>query len=88
MKNRVIIYFILFTITQLCQQTILSQQNDYQQVNIALKWNHQFQFAGYYAAVKKGFYKEEWLDVNLIENTNNQSSIELVLKEEAEYGVA
>ena len=88
MKNRVIIYFILFTITQLCHQTILSQQNDYQQVNIALKWNHQFQFAGYYAAVKKGFYKEEGLDVNLIENTNNQSSIELVLKAEAEYGVA
>ena len=88
MKNRVIIYFIVFTLTQLCHQTMLSQQNDYQQVNIALKWNHQFQFAGYYAAVKMGFYKEEGLDVNLIENTNNQSSIESVLKAEAEYGVA
>ena len=56
-------------------------------VNLQLRWKHQFQFAGYYAAIKKGYYKEEGLEVNLIENTQNQSAIEAVLKGEAEYGV-
>ena len=88
MKKRVIVHIILLTLTQLSLQTLRAQLNDYQQVSIALKWNHQFQFAGYYAAVKKGFYKEEGLDVNLIEGTNNQPAIDLVLKEEADYGVA
>ena len=34
-------------------------------VTIQLKWLHQFQFAGYYAAVEKGFYAEEGLNVVL-----------------------
>lgn len=88
MKKKVIVYIIVLTITQLCLQTIQAQHNEYQSVNIALKWKHQFQFAGYYAAVKKGYYKEEGLDVSLIEDTNNQPAIDLVLKGEAQYGVA
>jgi ABC-type nitrate/sulfonate/bicarbonate transport system substrate-binding protein len=27
-------------------------------IHLQLKWFHQFQFAGYYAAVEKGFYIE------------------------------
>ena len=36
-------------------------------VTIQLRWSHQFQFAGYYAALEKGFYAEEGLDVILRE---------------------
>jgi ABC-type nitrate/sulfonate/bicarbonate transport system substrate-binding protein len=32
-------------------------------VTLQLKWLHQFQFAGYYAALEKGFYREAGLDV-------------------------
>ena len=32
-------------------------------VVLQLKWYHQFQFAGYYAAVEKGFYRDNGLDV-------------------------
>ncbi len=67
---------------------VLGQPVDYQQVNIMLRWNHQFQFAGYYAAIKKGFYKTEGLDVVLIENNSTQSAIERVLSGEADYGIA
>jgi len=38
-------------------------------VTLQLKWKHQFQFAGYYAAQKKGFYKAAGLDVQLLEAT-------------------
>lgn len=34
-------------------------------VSIRLKWLHQAQFAGYYVAKEKGFYKEEGLDVTI-----------------------
>jgi|SRR6516225_2770272 len=34
-----------------------------EQVLLQLKWKHQFQFAGYYAAVEKGFYRDNGLDV-------------------------
>ena len=34
-----------------------------EQVTLQLKWSHQFQFAGYYAAVEKGFFADEGLDV-------------------------
>ncbi len=35
------------------------------QVSLQLKWKHQFQFAGYYAAIEKGFYREHGLDVEI-----------------------
>ena len=28
------------------------------QVSLQLKWKHQFQFAGYYAALERGFYRD------------------------------
>ena len=32
-------------------------------VRLQLKWYHQFQFAGFYAALEKGFYRDAGLDV-------------------------
>lgn len=37
------------------------------EIKLQLKWKHQFQFAGYYAAKIKGFYADEGLDVTIIE---------------------
>src|SRR5580704_17693506 len=37
------------------------------QVSIQLKWKHQFQFAGYYAALEQGFYRDAGLDVTIRE---------------------
>jgi ABC-type nitrate/sulfonate/bicarbonate transport system substrate-binding protein len=36
-------------------------------VTLQLKWKHQFQFAGYYAALEKGFYRDAGLDVEIRE---------------------
>src|SRR5215468_11459922 len=38
-----------------------------QQVSLQLKWHHQFQFAGYYAALEQGYYREAGLEVRIIE---------------------
>jgi ABC-type nitrate/sulfonate/bicarbonate transport system substrate-binding protein len=34
---------------------------------LQLKWKHQFQFAGYYAALEQGFYQNTGLDVTIRE---------------------
>jgi PAS domain S-box-containing protein len=45
-----------------------SKPADLTEVRLLLNWKHQFQFAGYYAAIQKGFYEEVGLKVSLIEN--------------------
>ncbi len=57
-------------------------------VTVQLKWSHHFQFAGFYAAVEKGFYAEEGLEVTLRERDSEKSHIQSVLHGEAQYGVA
>lgn len=57
-------------------------------VTMQLRWKHQFQFAGYYAALEKGFYKDAGLDVTLKEGGSNISSTEEVLQGRAQFGVS
>ncbi len=57
------------------------------QVRLQLKWHHQFQFAGYYAAQIKGFYAQEGLDVSIIEGEETKSPILEVHNENVEFGV-
>ncbi len=59
-----------------------------EQVNIQLKWSHSFQFAGYYAAIEKGFYQDEGLAVTLREVDFSKDNVEQVIASESEYGVS
>lgn len=56
-------------------------------VKLQLKWRHQFQFAGYYAALEKGYYAEAGFRVKLLEAAVGQDPVEEVLAGRAEYGV-
>jgi ABC-type nitrate/sulfonate/bicarbonate transport system substrate-binding protein len=38
-------------------------------VHLQLPWKHQFQFAGYYAALEKGYYAKAGLSVVIHEGT-------------------
>ena len=59
-----------------------------ERVVLALKWYHQFQSAGYYAALRKGFYAEEGLDVSLRVPEDGLFAVEAVLSGRADFGVA
>lgn len=59
-----------------------------QLINLQLKWLHQFQFAGYYAAQQQGFYKQNGLEVNILEGGLNKLAIQEVHSGAALYGVA
>jgi diguanylate cyclase (GGDEF)-like protein len=58
-----------------------------ERVNLQLKYLHQFQFAGYYAALEQGFYKEVGLDVNIIQGESGEESQAAVLSGQAQFGV-
>ena len=57
------------------------------QVTLQLKWFHQFQFAGFYAAEEQGYYREAGLDVNFLEGQPDKGPIDKVLQGAAQYGV-
>jgi NitT/TauT family transport system substrate-binding protein len=57
-------------------------------VSIRLKWLHQAQFAGFYAADKKGFYREEGLSVDLKPGGVEFPSVIAVVNGSELFGVA
>jgi PAS domain S-box-containing protein len=54
---------------------------------VQLKWLHHYQFAGYYAALEKGFYREAGLDVTLVEGGPNVEVEKEVVSGRADFGV-
>lgn len=77
-----IIWFLFFA------GKLYSNDINLEDVTLQLKWKHQFQFAGYYAAVEKGFYKEVGLNVKLLESPDNIEPAQNVLKGEVDFGIA
>lgn len=58
-----------------------------ERVVLQLKWRHAFQFAGYYAAEAKGFYRDVGLDVQFREAKPETNVVEEVASEQADFGV-
>ena len=58
------------------------------QVSVQLLWDHQFQFAGYYAAEAQGFYADEGLDVHLKHGGYSDSGTAVNPVEEVVFGRA
>lgn len=57
-------------------------------VTLQLRWLHQFQFAGYYIAKEKGYYRDAGLDVTIKEaNRLHSSPVEEVISNRAQYGI-
>lgn len=56
-------------------------------IRLQLKWRHQFQFAGYYAALEQGYFREEGLDVEFLERTPGSTPGESLLAGRAEFAV-
>jgi PAS domain S-box-containing protein len=63
----------------------------HKKVTLQLQWDHQFQFAGYYAALWKGYYTEEGLQVTVRSafepNGKFHKSTKEVAQRRADFGV-
>ncbi len=60
---------------------------DLEKVSLRLDWLHQFQFAGYYMAKEKGFFKEVGLDVDIKEFDYKIDQVQEVINQEVDYAV-
>ncbi|MBD3410944.1 MAG: PAS domain-containing protein [Ignavibacteriales bacterium] len=56
-------------------------------VRLQLKWYHQFQFAGFYVALDKGYYADEGLEVEILEGGPGHDPVADVAEGRAEFGV-
>ncbi|WP_197470152.1 ABC transporter substrate-binding protein, partial [Oleiphilus sp. HI0117] len=57
-------------------------------VSIQLKWKHQFQFAGFYAALENGYYQDAGYNVEIRAAGPDINPITEVLEGKADYGIA
>jgi class 3 adenylate cyclase/ABC-type nitrate/sulfonate/bicarbonate transport system substrate-binding protein len=58
-----------------------------EKVSLQLKWRHQFQFAGYYMALEKGYYRAAGLDVDIREGGPGIDAIKDLGDGKADFGV-
>lgn len=58
-----------------------------EQVTLQLKWTHAFEFAGYYMAREKGFYRDAGLNVDIREANPDTIAVRDVVQGRAEFGI-
>ncbi|MET0268412.1 MAG: EAL domain-containing protein [Duganella sp.] len=77
----------MHTLLAVCLALAVTPVQALEKVTLQLKHFHQFQFAGYYAALEQGFYREAGLDVRIIEAPDSSQAERDVVSGKAEYGV-
>lgn len=65
----------------------LYAQPPLEKVSVKLQWADQFQFAGYYVAKEKGFYRDAGLDVTLQKFDPKKLSVNEVVEGRSTYGI-
>ena len=76
---------IFIKISLVLLTTLIVNANE--KVSLQLLWKHQFEFAGFYMAKEKGFYKDAGLDVQIKEFNFGVNIVEDVLLAKSDIGV-
>ena len=74
----IVLVFLIFSFTA----------HSLQDVSLQLKWLHQFQFAGYYMAKEKGYFKQAGFNVDIRQRDLSSSPVEDVNEGRATFGIA
>lgn len=59
-----------------------------QKVSLQLEWKHQFEFAGFYAAIEKGYYKNAGLEVEIKEFQEDTQISDDVIQGKSTFGLS
>ncbi len=86
-KDRLIFWLVYLLAFCWLPDMALAAPPQPEHITLQLKWHHQFQFAGYYAAQAKGFFHEEGLDVELKAGGPEIAPLKEVLEGRAQYGI-
>ena len=80
---------VLLLVTILAIQLLPSQLAAAEPLRLQLRWLHQFQFAGYYMAQEKGYYRQAGLDVEILEGgPHAPKPIDKLLAGEADFTIS
>lgn len=75
--KRLFVLLIAFTLSVWSQESVTLQ----------LSWLHQFQFAGFYVAKQKGYYRDAGLDVTIEDAKNKRDPLKAVMEGKAQYAI-
>ena len=67
--------------------SFLNAQEKLQDITLQFQWKHQFEYAGFYAAQEKGFYKDVGLNVKFKEYENGIHLVDDVIDKNDTYGI-
>jgi NitT/TauT family transport system substrate-binding protein len=93
-KSMIIVMSALLLVLSACgsnsksnSETANGETGELKKVVLRLKWVHQAQFAGFYTAVEKGFYKEAGLDVEIRPGGADFPSVQMIASGTEHFGV-
>ncbi|WP_139996484.1 ABC transporter substrate-binding protein [Paenibacillus paridis] len=93
-KSMIIVMSALLLVLSACgsnsksnSETAGGETGELKKVVLRLKWVHQAQFAGFYTAVEKGFYKEAGLDVEIRPGGADFPSVQMIASGTEHFGV-
>lgn len=87
-KRRFTLFFYLLCILPSLLYAVPAVAEDH--ITLQLRWDHQFQFAGYYAAQWQGYYRAEGIRVDIkpaVTKSGIRSAVQEVVEGRAEFGV-
>jgi len=81
-------FILLLLCISLSSTSAFGSSSEQTTVKLQLFWHHQFEFAGFYAAIEQGYFKKYNIDVELIKFDPSSSTTDSVLKGKAQFGIA
>ena len=81
-----LLVFLLLTFASACSAA--ASVPDLTPVTVQLSWTHQAEFAGLYAAVEQGYFREEGLKVTFLEGGPEVDFLKPVTDGQAQFGIA
>ncbi len=66
MRNRLVVFRTILLLGLLLLWSLPAAASTLKPVRFMLQWSHQAQFAGYYVALEKGYYRDQGLDVTIV----------------------
>jgi polar amino acid transport system substrate-binding protein len=85
-KGLIVRLLYLFLSLFFFSNTIFAE--DLKRVSVQLEWKHQFEFAGFYMAKEKGFYKDIGVEVEFKEFQNDINIVDDVVKGKSTFGIS
>ncbi len=82
-----LVFLVLACLFLAPSDSLLAAPDSLQKVRLQLKWRHQFQFAGYYAAVAQGYFRDEGLQVELLEGSPGIDPAATLVAKKADFAV-